>query len=71
MTTARDVNRRIKKLGGIEIRQVGSHRLFRVTGVDDVSLTTIVAQHPGDIPKGTLHKIQKDLEPVFGKGGLI
>jgi hypothetical protein len=32
-----------------------------------VSAITIVAQHPGDIPTGTLRKIEKDLEPVFGE----
>ena len=31
---------------------------------------TTVPQHPGDIPKGTLHAIEKDLEEVLGKGWL-
>lgn len=28
---------------------------------------TTVAQHAGDIPAGTLRKIEKDMEPVFGE----
>lgn len=27
-------------------------------------------QHPGDIPAGTLRSIERDLEPVLGKGWL-
>ncbi len=33
-------------------------------------MATAVAMHPGDIPTGTLRKIEKDLQPAFGKGWL-
>lgn len=71
---AREVNRRIERLGGRMARQVGSHRRYVVTRTTadgrTISCVTTVAQHPGDIPKGTLHAIEKDLEPAFGKGWL-
>jgi predicted RNA binding protein YcfA (HicA-like mRNA interferase family) len=71
---AREVNRRIERLGGVMIRQRGSHRLYEVTRkqADGTTATarTTVAQHPGDIPEGTLRAIDKDMEPVLGKGWL-
>ncbi len=63
------MNRRIELLGGEHVRTVSSHRRYRVTnGV--LTLGTTVAQHSGDIPKGTLHKIERDLAPLLGKGWL-
>ena len=67
--TAREVNRKIEKRGGVALRQVGSHRFYSVTA-NGVTAQTTVAQHTGDMPKGILHKIQKDLEPALGKGWL-
>lgn len=71
---AREVNRRVERLGGKMIRQVGSHRRYVVTYIDsagrDATVATIVAQHPGDIPAGTLRAIERDLEPALGKGWL-
>lgn len=71
---ARDVNRKIERLGGQMARQVGSHRRYLVTYTDpsgqEATTATTVAQHPGDIPRGTLRAIEKDLEPAFGKGWL-
>jgi predicted RNA binding protein YcfA (HicA-like mRNA interferase family) len=67
---AREVNARIEARGGVAISQRGSHRKYRAEttrGGTRVSAITIVAQHPGDIPTGTLRKIEKDLEPVFGE----
>jgi predicted RNA binding protein YcfA (HicA-like mRNA interferase family) len=64
---AREVNNRIEKLGGYEVRQRGSHRLYRN---DSPYAQTTVPQHSGDIPKGTLSSIEKDMEPAFGKGWL-
>jgi len=56
------------------IRQVGSHRRYVASYVNhdgtEVKVSTTVAQHPGDIPRGTLRAIEKDLEPAFGKGWL-
>lgn len=70
---ARDVNRRIEQLGGKQIRQRGSHRQFEASTTragETVTGRTTVAQHPGDIPTGTLRAIERDMEPVFGKGWL-
>lgn len=64
------MNRRIEHLGGFVVRQVGSHRRYQVAKNGRIA-STAVPQHPGDIPTGTLHKIQKDLAPVLGKGWLI
>jgi predicted RNA binding protein YcfA (HicA-like mRNA interferase family) len=66
---ARQVNRRIERLGGKELRQRGSHRRYEAT-VDGVTARTTVPEHAGDIPIGTLQAIEKDMEPVFGKGWL-
>jgi len=71
---ARDVERRIERQGGEFLRQRGSHRRWVArTTLDDgteVVAYTVVPQHPGDIPTGTLRAIEQDLEPVFGKGWL-
>jgi predicted RNA binding protein YcfA (HicA-like mRNA interferase family) len=71
---AREVNRRIERLGGTMTRQRGSHRQYEATTtLDDgtqVTARTTVAQHGGDIPIGTLRAIEKDMEPVFGQGWL-
>jgi predicted RNA binding protein YcfA (HicA-like mRNA interferase family) len=71
---ARDVNRRIERLGGAMTRQVGSHRRYAVSYTDAEgkrqTVATTVAQHAGDIPIGTLRAIERDLEPAFGKGWL-
>jgi predicted RNA binding protein YcfA (HicA-like mRNA interferase family) len=44
----------------------GSHRRYRVER-SGVLASTAVAVHPGDIPPGTLRKIERHLEPVLGK----
>jgi predicted RNA binding protein YcfA (HicA-like mRNA interferase family) len=70
-----EVNRRIEKLGGEPVRQVGSHRRFKATATrPDGTTTTVftsVQQHAGDIPIGTLKQIEKDLEPAFGRKWLL
>lgn len=72
---AREINREIERRGGVNVRQVGSHRRYRVetTTPDGATLVlhTTVAQHTGDVPAGTLRAIQRDLEPAFGKGWLL
>jgi len=74
MMRAREVNRRIERLGGVIVRQVGSHRRCTATYTDaagrQATVTTIVAQHTGDIPVGTLRAIERDLERAFGRGWL-
>lgn len=63
---ARDVNRRIERLGGVPVRQKGSHRRYRVAR-DGITAFTTVAQHTGDMPIGTLAQIERDLAPVLGE----
>lgn len=60
--TAPDVARRLRKLGVAYREARGSHRLYR-TG----ECTTVLPMHKGDLPKGTLRKIERDLEPCLGK----
>lgn len=67
---AREIEKIIRKHGGEHIRTVGSHKRYRVTA-NGVTVSTAVAQHPGDIPAGTLRKIDQDLAPALGKGWLI
>jgi predicted RNA binding protein YcfA (HicA-like mRNA interferase family) len=71
---ARAVNRRIERLGGKMVRQVGSHRRYTVTYTDatgrETTVATTVPQHAGDIPAGTLRAIERDIEPALGKGWL-
>jgi predicted RNA binding protein YcfA (HicA-like mRNA interferase family) len=68
---AREVNRRIERLGGKMVRQVGSHRRYVATYTDtagrETTVATTVPQHVGDIPAGTLRAIECDLEPALGK----
>ncbi len=56
------------------VRQVGSHRRYTITYVDSngrsAMASTTVAQHPGDVPTGTLRAIERDLEPAFGASWL-
>lgn len=68
---AREVLRRIKDLGGMEVRKgKGSHvRCCCACG----RFNTTVPNHPGeDIKRGTLGGIESDLEGCasFGKGWL-
>jgi predicted RNA binding protein YcfA (HicA-like mRNA interferase family) len=71
---AREVNRRIERLGGVMIRQTRSHRRYMVTYANvagaEAKIATTVPQHSGDIPAGTLRAIERDLEPGLGKGWL-
>lgn len=66
---AREVNHRIERLGGYVLRERGSHR-FYAAETQQGTVHTTVPQHGGDIPTGLLSKIQRDLEPAFGKGWL-
>ena len=56
--SCRQVIRRLRKLGFVEVRQSGSHKQFIHT---DGRFTT-VADHGGqDLPTGTLRKICSDI----------
>jgi predicted RNA binding protein YcfA (HicA-like mRNA interferase family) len=71
---AREVNRRIERLGGVMVRQVGSHRRYVLDFTDDTGaearVATTVPQHTGDIPVGTLRAIERDLQVALGEGWL-
>lgn len=66
---ARQVVKRITELGGQETRQRGSHRMFTVT-CDGVTAHTTVPDHNRDLGPGLLRTIERQMEPVFGKGWL-
>jgi len=72
--TPRDVIRIIERNGAVLLRQRGSHRQYEArmnnAGGTELVARTTIAQHPGDIRPGTLRAIERDLEPVFGKGWL-
>lgn len=59
--TAAEVARRLLRLGATYREARGSHRLYRVGWC-----TTVLPMHKGDLPKGTLRKIERDLEPCLG-----
>jgi predicted RNA binding protein YcfA (HicA-like mRNA interferase family) len=63
------VNRLIERLGGVYVGTTGSHRRY-VVPYDGGRVRTHVPIHPGDIPAGTLRKIERDLEPALGRGWL-
>jgi len=63
---ADEVNKRIVALGGEQIRQRGSHRLYRASH-GPVTASVVVPQHAGDIPTGTLRAIERSPEPVSGR----
>ncbi len=45
--------------------------MYRADALDGTTAQTTVAVHgASDIPAGTLRAIERDLEPVFGKGWL-
>lgn len=52
--TAREVIRRLRREGYDERPGKGSHRIFR-----QGNRKVIIADHPGDIPTGTLRQICK------------
>jgi predicted RNA binding protein YcfA (HicA-like mRNA interferase family) len=62
----REVNKRIEGHGGVFVRQKGSHRVYRVNRGTWV-IMVVVPQHSGDVPRGTLRSIERDLEPMLGE----
>ena len=57
MPTAREIVSFLKRKGFIEKRQAGSHLVLQHSGT---KLRTVVPMHPGDLPKGLVHRILKD-----------
>ena len=72
--TAREVIRLIERNGGGPAAPARFPPQYeaRATVADGTEVTarTTVAQHAGDVRPGTLRAIERDLEPVFGKGWL-
>ena len=68
---AREVNRRIERLGGVVARQKASHRIYKARYGSNGTIQAVVAQHSGDMPLGTLRSIEKAMEPAFGNGLLL
>lgn len=68
---AREVVARIEARGGEFVRRRGSHELYeyRVDG-HVVAVTTVPDHGSKDLGKGLIGKIQRDMEPAFGKGWL-
>jgi predicted RNA binding protein YcfA (HicA-like mRNA interferase family) len=60
-----EVIRAIERLGGVRVRQKGSHVRMRAG-----DCFTTVPVHARDLPKGLLRGIERDLEPCLGEGWL-
>lgn len=60
--TARELLKILRSLGCKEVRQKGSHTIVRCG-----TCQTTVAMHGGDIPRGTLAAIKRDLTPCLGE----
>ncbi|MBN1172946.1 MAG: type II toxin-antitoxin system HicA family toxin [Micromonosporaceae bacterium] len=68
--TGRQAITKILACGGTEVRRRGSHRVFVAT-TGEVSAQTVVPDHGGrDLGAGLLRAIERQMEPVFGKGWL-
>lgn len=70
--TAREVIRLIERKGGGSAAPARFHRQYEARAIladgTEVTARTTIAQHAGDVRPGTLRAIERDLEPVFGKG---
>lgn len=66
LMTSKDLLRRLRQLGCVEVRQKGSHVSVRCG-----RCVTSVPVHSGeDLGRGLLRSIERDLEPCLGKGWL-
>lgn len=59
--TARRLVALLARLGCEKIRQRGSHQTWRCR-----TCQTVIPMHTGDLTTGTLHSIERDLEPCLG-----
>lgn len=60
--TAKRLLRWLRKHSCVVVRQRGAHKIVRC----EDGCQTVVPDHPGDIPPGTLRNIEKHLEPCLG-----
>lgn len=58
MATAKAVVKFLKQKGFVEKRQTGSHLVLQHPAK---KIRTVVPMHKGDLPKGLLHRILKDV----------
>lgn len=63
--TARELLGDLGRKGCAVVRQSGSHAIVRCG-----TCQTVVPIHRGDIPKGTLASIKRDLKPCLGEDWL-
>jgi predicted RNA binding protein YcfA (HicA-like mRNA interferase family) len=66
--TAGEVTSAILARGGRKLRQKGSHMRFQCACGQN---KTTVPVHTGDLGRGLLGAIEKDLEPCFGRKWLL
>ncbi len=67
---AREINKRIERVGGECVRQEGSHRRYKLTRDGQTVFATVPQHGSHDIRIGTLKTIEKQLAPILGKGWL-
>jgi len=60
--TGRELLRRLRLLGCVEVRRRGSHVRVRC----GLCTTTVPVHAWHDLPPGTLRQIERDLEPCLG-----
>jgi predicted RNA binding protein YcfA (HicA-like mRNA interferase family) len=61
--TADEIARILQRRGCTWRQGKGSHRFYMCGDC----CTTVLAMHRGDIPRGTLRSIVRDLEPCLGR----
>jgi len=67
---AAQVIKRITELGGVQIGQRGSYRTFTATNGGVTAQTTVPDHGARDLGPGLVRAIERQMEPVFGKGWL-
>ncbi len=63
---AKELLKKLKGLGCVEVRQKGSHVRVRC----GTCFTTVPVHAGEDLGRGLLRQIERDLEPCLGKGWL-
>jgi predicted RNA binding protein YcfA (HicA-like mRNA interferase family) len=62
---AKEIAEKLEALGATYREARGSHRLYRIGGC-----TTTLSMQRGEIPRGTLRAIERQMEPCLGKNWL-
>ncbi|MHB1250623.1 MAG: type II toxin-antitoxin system HicA family toxin [Acidimicrobiales bacterium] len=61
----RELRGLLRRAGCVEVRQSGSHLIVRCS-----TCQSVIPIHGGDLPKGLLSAIERDLAPCLGKDWL-